>query len=136
MNTLDTAADLSTWSRARTIRTSHSNAPDAWLAAAAALRLAALGVSGVADLSGSARFQTRGRGPAVTGVALTPTPDGGAVANVGVVISVAAIDQGSRPVDVGRSVESAVRATWERLRENRPLQVQVQVVDLSDALTL
>ena len=125
MPALLTATDLQAWLAARAPATA-----DGWLDAATALRQAALGVSGVAALSGSAAFQTRGRGPAVGGVALAPQIGGGVRADVAVVLAAEAAAERGRLAAVSRAVGQAVRAAWRRLGDPAPLDLQVHVVDV------
>ncbi len=103
-------------------------APDPWVDAAAAVRHAVLITEGVAGVSESAAFQTRGPGGSVAGVALRAAP-GGAHLAVGVVVG---LDLVADPLaDVARSVRTAARAAWERARlvgpEGTPLTVAVDV---------
>lgn len=139
MQTLTTASDLQAWAEARLTRPFHqtpqdrldASPPDAWLDAAATLRHAALGVSGIVGLSESAAFQTRGRGPAVFGVALAPLLRGGAMADVAVIVDADVMEGPSRLTDVAGAVESCLYATWERMGDPYPLTVAVHVVDLA-----
>ena len=128
MSTLTTAADLRRW-HDRQAPAATGGAGDPWLEAAAALRHAALEVDGVAGLSESAAFQTRGRGPAVTGVALAPLVGGGLRADVALVVGAAATEEPGLEA-VARLAGQAVRAAWDRLGEETPFELQVHVVDV------
>ncbi len=107
--------------------------PDPWVDAAAAVRHAVLITEGVAGVSESAAFQTRGPGGAVAGVALTASP-GGAHLAVGVVVG----PDLDPLAAVARSVRTAAEAAWERARvvgpEGDPLAVDIDV-HLVDVLT-
>ena len=128
MPALTTAADLRRWHDAQAPG-GPGGAADAWLDAAAALRHAALDVDGVAALSGSAAFQTRGRGPAVSGVALAPLVGGGVRADVAVVVGAQAVEEAGVEA-VARLAGQAVRAAWDRLGDESPFELRVHVVDL------
>ena len=104
---------------------------DGWLLAAAALRHAALDGHGIAGLSASARFQTRGRGPAVVGVALTAGPGQGVRAEVGLVLTVAALSERLR--GTLRAAEQRLRAAWAHFPEAPPLDLRLHVVDIADS---
>ena len=128
MPALTTAADLRRWFDTQAPR-APGGAADPWLDAAAALRHAALEVAGVAALSDSAAFQTRGRGPAVAGVALAPLVGGGIRADVALVVGSEAVENaGLEPVS--RFAGQAVRAAWDRLGDPSPFEVQIHVVDV------
>ena len=104
-------------------------APDRWLDAARALRLAAVDAPGVVGLSRSAVFQTQGRGPAVLGLALSHTADGRVLADVGI-----EAEAGADLAALQRRVHERLVATWARLRTGAPLIVCVHVVDLVGTL--
>lgn len=124
MTMLDAAADLRAWMDA------HAPAADVWLETASALRRAALDVPGVARLADSASFRTHGRRGTVDGVALAPTVGGGARADVAVWVEAAVATEPGRLGAVGRAVEQAVRATWQRTGDARALEVAVHLVDV------
>lgn len=129
MPALASAADLRRWADARA-PDSLSGATDAWLDAATALRHAALDVPGVAALSASAAFQTRGRGPAVAGVALAPLLGGGVRADVALVVAAEAATEPGRLEAVARLAGQAVRAAWDRVGDPSPFELRVHVVDV------
>ena len=128
MATLTTAADLRRWHRDQAPAATGGVA-DPWLEAAGALRHAALDVDGVAALSDSAAFQTRGRGPAVAGVALAPLVGGGVRADVALVVGAEATEEPGLET-VARLAGLAVRAAWDRLGDDGPFELQVHVVDV------
>ena len=129
MPALTTATDLRRWIDTRAPG-APGGAADPWLEAAAALRHAALDVAGVAALSESAAFQTRGRGPAVAGVALAPLLGGGIRADVALVVGAEAASEPGRLEAVARLAGQAVRAAWDRLGEAAPFELQIHVVDV------
>ena len=114
-----------------------SGTEDGWLLAAAALRHAALDGPGVDALSRSARFQTRGRGPAVFGVTLMSQPDGAIQADVGLLLT-AEVMMTDRLAVTLRAVEQRMRAAWAHFADAPALTIQLHVVDVvmasSDAL--
>jgi len=126
MPALSSAADVRAYAGSRL----SGDAPDAWAAAAAALRHAALGVVGVDRLSESAMYQTRGRGATVPGVALQPAPGGGAQADVALVLDPT---PGLSTEAVARAAGQVLQATWQRLGDPPPLALRVHVVDLAHA---
>ncbi len=107
-----------------------SGSEDGWLLAAAALRQAAVGVPEVDGLADAGAFQTRGRGPAVLGIALSPRLDGSVRADVGLVLASSALAEPDRFAAALRLVRQRLRATWERLGSGTPLDLHLHVVDV------
>ncbi len=103
---------------------------DDWLQRAGTLRETALAHPAVARLGRAARYETHGRGGVVRGLRLRQTGAGvDAVLSIVLREKVLLAAEGSIP-EAADSLRTALQQAWQSFDADRPLRVEIDVVDL------